>query len=136
MIGDTKQPTNNHRHGECRTIGLCKMEGRYLQIWIPCSLLLPEDLFTLNKLVDIVRNLVRKNMFSKQVLHCDCFHSGTESTCRAPWQPSQNAKQIFEQLKNGLSKKMDVYVLSFSSSTPSSEMSSSSPLTCAYQEPD
>ena len=57
-----------------------------------------------NLLIFFVRNLVRKNMFSKQVLHCDCFHSGAESTCRASWQPSQNAKQIFEQLKTDWAK--------------------------------
>ena len=36
-----------------------------------------------NLLILFVRNLVRKNMFSKQVLHCDCFHSGAGSTSRA-----------------------------------------------------
>ena len=58
-----------------------------------------------NLLILFVRNLVRKNMFSKQGLHCDCVHSGAESTCRASWQPSQNAKQIFEQLKTDWAKK-------------------------------
>ena len=36
-----------------------------------------------NLLILFVRNLVRKNMFSKQVLHCDCLHSGAGSTSRA-----------------------------------------------------
>ena len=36
-----------------------------------------------NLLIFFVRNLVRKNMFSKQVLHCDCLHSGAGSTSRA-----------------------------------------------------